>query len=181
MRVCPECRYVTQSEERICPNCGTALSQQNVPEIEEFSIVEQPVQQVIPVEQKPAAEPVFTNAPAPAPVYQSPAPTPAPVAQSQAYYPPASVPVSPKVELPPQYRPLGAWAYFWYGVLFSIPLVGFVFLIVFSFNDANINRRNYARSYWCGLLIAAIIMAVYILLWVVLGASFTAILENAIS
>ena len=65
-----------------------------------------------------------------------------------------------KEMLPAQYRPLGAWAYFGYSLLFSIPIVGFILLIVFSFSSANINRRNFARSYWCWLAIAAIIVAV---------------------
>ena len=57
--------------------------------------------------------------------------------------------------LPSQYRPLGAWAYFGYMILFSIPVIGFILLIVFSFNNSNINRRNFARSYWCIFLLIA--------------------------
>ncbi len=38
-------------------------------------------------------------------------------------------------------------------MLFAIPIIGFILLIVFSFHNGNINRRNYARSYWCALLI----------------------------
>lgn len=63
-------------------------------------------------------------------------------------------------EGPEKFRPLSAWAYFGYSVLFSVPLVGFIMLIVFSFNDDNINRRNYARSFFCGLLIVLILIAV---------------------
>ena len=54
---------------------------------------------------------------------------------------------------PEQFRPLSPWAYFGYSLLFSIPLVGFILLIVFSLSDGNYNRRNYARSYFCALLI----------------------------
>lgn len=57
----------------------------------------------------------------------------------------------------PQYKPLSPWAYFGYNILFSLPLVGFILLIVFSFSDDNINRRNYARSFFVGLLFALII------------------------
>ena len=53
-------------------------------------------------------------------------------------------------QLPEQYRPLSMWEYFGYSLLFNIPVVGFVFLIVFSFSGSNINRRNYARSYFAG-------------------------------
>jgi len=31
---------------------------------------------------------------------------------------------------------------------------------VFSFSDENINRRSFARSYFCGLLVAAIVVVV---------------------
>lgn len=58
--------------------------------------------------------------------------------------------------LPPKYRPLNAWEYFGYTLLFSIPIVGFICMIVFAFNDSNINRRSFARSFFCSLLIAAI-------------------------
>ncbi len=50
--------------------------------------------------------------------------------------------------LPEEYKPLGMWAYFGYEILFSIPIVGFIFLLVFSFGATkNINLRNFARSY----------------------------------
>ena len=60
-------------------------------------------------------------------------------------------------QLPPQYRPLSPWAYFGLNILFSVPVVGLVFLIVFAFNKSNINRRNFARSFFCLLLIVVVI------------------------
>ena len=51
------------------------------------------------------------------------------------------------------YKPISAWGYVGYSLLFSLPIAGFILLIVFSFSDDNINLRNYARSYWCMLLI----------------------------
>ena len=83
--------------------------------------------------------------------------------------PPPVIPEQPAtITLPAQYKPLGAWAYFGLQLLFSIPVVGFVFLIVFSFSGANINRRNFARSYWCKLLISLII---FLLVVIVLAAT----------
>ena len=79
--------------------------------------------------------------------------------------------VTPEM-LPPQYRPLGAWAYFGYSLLFSIPIVGFILLIVFSCSSANINRRNFARSYWCWLAIAAIAIAVIVVTAGTAGLAF---------
>ena len=57
----------------------------------------------------------------------------------------------------PELKPLGAWAYVGLSILFSIPIVGLICLIVFSFSDANINRRNYARSYFIVLFICLIL------------------------
>lgn len=56
------------------------------------------------------------------------------------------------------YAPLSPWAYFGLTILFSVPIVGFVFLIVFSISKGNINRRNFARSYWCILVVLAIVI-----------------------
>lgn len=75
--------------------------------------------------------------------------------------------------LPNEYRPLSAWAYFGYNLLFSIPLIGFILLIIFSFDSSNINRRNYARSFFCGLLISLIFIIIMIALLVALGASIS--------
>ena len=62
--------------------------------------------------------------------------------------------------LPSQYRPIGAWSYFGYTILFSIPVIGFICLIIFSLSKSNINRRSFARSYFCAYLIIAILAAV---------------------
>ena len=58
-----------------------------------------------------------------------------------------------------RFRPLSPWAYFGYSFLFAIPVVGLVLLIVFSLSDSNINRRNFARSFFVGLVIVLIIVA----------------------
>ena len=59
--------------------------------------------------------------------------------------------------LPEKYHPVGAWRYVGYQILFAIPVIGFIFLIIFACSDANINRRSFARSYFCVFLIVAII------------------------
>lgn len=56
--------------------------------------------------------------------------------------------------IPEEYRPISMWGYFGYELLFSIPCVGFILLIIFSVGGTkNINLRNFARSYFCFLLI----------------------------
>ena len=59
-----------------------------------------------------------------------------------------------------KFRPLSPWAYFGYGILFAIPVVGFILLIVFSVIDGNVNRKNFARSYFVALLILVIALIV---------------------
>lgn len=65
--------------------------------------------------------------------------------------------------LPEKYRPMTAWGYFGYQLLFSIPLVGFILLIVFSFSNGNISRRSFARSYFCFLIIVIAIVVIVLL------------------
>ena len=66
--------------------------------------------------------------------------------------------------IPNNYKPLSPWAYFGYSIIFSIPFIGLILLIVFSLDNSNINRRNYARSYWCiYVLIIILLILLYIL------------------
>jgi len=66
--------------------------------------------------------------------------------------------------IPSQYKPLSPWAYFGYNLLFAIPLVGFICLIIFSFDNSNINRRNYARSFFCTLILVVIVFILIMVL-----------------
>lgn len=61
--------------------------------------------------------------------------------------------------LPPELEPLSAWAYVGYSILYSIPVIGLIFLIVFSISDKNINRRNFSRSYFLIAILAIVIIA----------------------
>ena len=62
--------------------------------------------------------------------------------------------------LPEAYRPLSPWTYFGLGILYSLPVVGWIFLIVHAISSMNINRRNYARSYFCAYVLAIVLIAV---------------------
>ena len=72
-------------------------------------------------------------------------------------------------EIPEQYKPLSPWAYFGLQMLYAIPLVGFIFLIIFSFSKGNINRRNFTRSYWCVFIILAALITLVIIASVLFG------------
>lgn len=62
--------------------------------------------------------------------------------------------------IPEEYRPISMWGYFGYELLFCIPCVGFILLLVFSFGGArNINLRNFARSYFCFIIIMVVLVA----------------------
>ena len=72
--------------------------------------------------------------------------------------------------LPKEYRPISAWGYVWINILFSIPLIGLICLIAFCFSDANIARRNYARSFFAALLLLVIIAVVgFVALYFIFG------------
>ena len=71
---------------------------------------------------------------------------------------------------PDKFRPISPWAYFGYTVLYAIPIIGLIFLIIHSISQANINRRNFARSFWCTLLLALIIIAVALIIAFAVGA-----------
>lgn len=78
--------------------------------------------------------------------------------------------------LPPELEPLSAWAYVGYSILYAIPVIGFIFLIIFSISDKNINRRNFSRSYFLIALIA--IVAIVVLTLTGLGAEWVSSVES---
>lgn len=63
--------------------------------------------------------------------------------------------------IPEEYKPITMWGYFGYEILFSIPCIGLVLLLVFSFGGTkNINLRNFARSYFCFLIVLVVLFFV---------------------
>lgn len=87
---------------------------------------------------------------------------------------PAAAPVQKPItqeDLPAQLRVLSPWAYFGLQILYSIPVVGFIFLLIHTFSAGNLNRRSFARSYWCGLLIIGGIALIVAIIGIILGVS----------
>lgn len=142
MKICPNCHAQNDDTDRICFNCNRPLDAPREPQ-QQYQQPQQQYQQ-------------------PQPQYHQP---------QQNYYQNITPVITDESQLPLQFRPLSPWAYFGYSLLFSIPIVGFILLIVFSFSTSNINRRNYARSYFCLLLIVAIIFVVMLVLSLALGYS----------
>ncbi len=54
---------------------------------------------------------------------------------------------SPKI--PDGYEPISMWGYFLYEILFSIPVLGWIFVIIFALTAQNHNLKNFARSQFC--------------------------------
>lgn len=79
-------------------------------------------------------------------------------------------------DVPNELQPLSPWQYFGLSILFAIPVVGFILTIVFSLSNDNINRRNFARSYFCGLLLVLIIITILAMAGVA-GAVYAALVS----
>ena len=74
--------------------------------------------------------------------------------------------------LPEEYKPLSPWTYFLLNIVYAIPLIGFIVLIVMALGGTdNINKRNYARSFFCSLLVSAILLIIF-------GSSILAIIQS---
>ena len=73
-----------------------------------------------------------------------------------------------------QDRLITPWGYIGYTLLFSIPLIGLICVLVFSFSSGYPCRRNYARSF----LIMIIITVVIVIIGLALGVDYISILRN---
>lgn len=86
--------------------------------------------------------------------------------------------------MPEKYRPKGAWALFWYSVLYSVPIIGQICLLVHAISDKNISRRSFARRYFCFAFLVAIVVAVLAVLFLVvfpdMGAQLMAMIKQFI-
>lgn len=80
--------------------------------------------------------------------------------------------------IPEELKPISMWGYFGYEILFAIPIVGLILLIVFSFGGTrNVNLKNFARSYFCFLIIGFILL---IILFLSLGTFIFSNASNAL-
>ena len=68
-----------------------------------------------------------------------------------------------RYDVPSELQPLSPWKYFWLNILYAIPVIGFIFLVIHAIGAGNVNKRNYARSFFCVLVLALIIAGVILL------------------
>ena len=65
-----------------------------------------------------------------------------------------------KYNVPDELQPMSPWKYFGLQILYTIPLIGQIFLICHAIGSHNINKRNFARSYFCVLVIILVIVGI---------------------
>lgn len=81
------------------------------------------------------------------------------------------------VNIPPEYKPISMWGYFGYEILFSIPIIGWLLLLIFALGGhSNKNVRNFAASYFCGLILLIIIILIVV---AVGGVGLLSFMKNA--
>lgn len=160
--ICNRCGATIPNGDSFCPACGSRASNMR------GSL--SPAAPLSSSGNSYSSAPTYPSYPSSAPSY-APGTTYPTRSSTDVYVAPAAphVVVNPVVNasIPSQYRPLSPWEYFGYMLLFAVPLIGLIFLIVFSFDDSNINRRNFARSYWCIILIGVIFS---VILFAITGA-----------
>lgn len=150
---CPNCGAENPDGLSFCSICGNPLPAQSRPN---------PLEQ----EQAPVQEPQFNQTPVQEPQFnQAPNQYQQPVYQQPVYQQPAyQQPVEPEKLITP-------WGYLGYSLLFSIPLVGIILIIVFSFGGSSTkNLKNFARYQLISIVIVAIIYVIFIAIF---GAALT--------
>ena len=75
--------------------------------------------------------------------------------------------------------PLSPWAYFGLEILYSIPIIGFIFLVCHALGASNQNKKNFAQSYFCFVIVIAVIVGI---IFVIANASgWIEAIKNAIA
>ena len=164
MALCPKCGAELPEGAQFCRECGEAIAQS-----EAFNAPAAPNAAPAPQPQYQASAPQS----APAPQYAAPAPAAAPQyranASAPAYQQSYAVAQSPASRTPEM-----TWGkFFWTRVLFSIPLVGFIFMLIWSFGgSSNRTRVQYARSYLIpGAILFGIGLVIFIILLIIAAAN----------
>lgn len=144
MKTCPKCNAVNNDVNVFCETCGNALPVENAaPQAPEFET---------PVEA------------APQPQYQQYQPAP------QNFY--GMPPQFNEDMLPEEYKPVSVGKYIGYSILFSLPVVGFIMLLVTAFSGGtNKSLKNYARAMLIVMVIGVILGIILGILMGILGMS----------
>ena len=83
--------------------------------------------------------------------------------------------------IPATHKPISAWGYFGYRLLYSIPVIGWIILLVHAIGASNVNVRRHARSFFCTFLLLVLIGAALVVLVLFSGIFNTNIDTEALS
>lgn len=87
--------------------------------------------------------------------------------------------MSEENNIPQEYKPIGAWGYVGYQILFALPIVGFIVALVFALGGTeNKNLKNYARSYFAMMLLAIIFILIGLIVVIISGAAIGTTLSS---
>ena len=82
-------------------------------------------------------------------------------------------------QIPSEYKPISAWGYVGWDLLFGIPIAGFIVSLVFAFGGCkNINLIKYARSKFCAALLGFIIVVVLVLVGLLNLSMLSGVIRN---
>ena len=69
--------------------------------------------------------------------------------------------------IPEEYQPLSMWTYFGYEIVFSLPIIGFIMLLIISLGKTkNKNLKNFARSYFCFQILSISLITILLILFI---------------
>ena len=80
--------------------------------------------------------------------------------------------------IPASHKPIRAWGYVGYHILFSIPVIGWLIWLIKAIGAKNKNVRSYARSYLCWVVLGLIIAVVVALAGVIINFAAPELLEQ---
>ena len=185
MAFCTACGTDIPENVKFCTACGNpagdsapaAPAQQPMPAQQkpsepyqpQLELHSQPMPRPEPQQAMPQQQGAYVPPqPQPQPVYAPPVAPAPPVSQGQ-YAAPAAAPAA---AAPPDkrgpYGVMGVMSYIGFGILYALPLIGWLFCLIMAFALKNRNKRNYARATLIFMLVGLVIaVLVYIALgWV---------------
>jgi cation transport ATPase len=161
--ICEKCGQQLNDESKFCTACGAKI--ETVQAVQETAAVSEstvtPVQEEVPeVLQEAVVEPIQAS---PSPVLPE-----QPQAATEPQTPTTTVPQAQAatVQQPAKTTPLPVWKYIGIFLLTSIPIVGAIMILVWSFGSSfNKNTQNYARAVFILFVISFILSIVGVVLY----------------
>ena len=133
-RFCTNCGATLEDDALFCPECGTRTEDPVSSDIfPENAADKTPGQAEPPIQEMP--EP-------PVPPLQ---PAPDPAAESTAG----------------RSKEISTAGYFWLMLLYHIPVIGFIFMLIFGLSAENRNLRNYARAHLVWIIVMILVLVLF--------------------